>query len=182
LARATPKLEDFMSPHQTIAVAVRLFAIWLFVSVVVGFLTFYAKGGPLASGTLPFVGTAVGLTGLVVLVLWFFPQTIARRLLSASDRTPARSEPADTWLAMGCALVGLFVLSSALPATLRDLLILFISRNDNTITDTSVVKQGLLYDSLRVGIAVWLILGAAGVRKVFWWARYAGIGADSTNH
>ena len=168
-----------MTPHQTVAVAVRLFAIWLFVSVVVGFLTFYAKGGPIAYGTLPFVATAVGLTGVVVVALWFFPQTIARRLLTISDATPVRAEPADTWLAMGCALIGLFVLASALPAALRDLLILYISRD--TTDDTSVVKHGLLYDLLRVGLAAWLILGAAGVGKVFWWARNAGVGESSTS-
>src|SRR5262249_760811 len=151
---------------------------WLFVSVVVGFLMFAAKGGPLAAGTLPFVATAVGLTGLVVVVLWLFPQAIARRLLSTSEAPPLHPEPADTCLAMRCTLIALFVLASALPAALRDLLILYISRD--TTDDTSVVKQGLLYELLRVGIAAWLILGAAGVGKVFWWARSAGV--ESSNN
>ena len=168
-----------MSPHQAIAVAVRLFAVWLFISVITGFLALYSQGEPFASRSLPFAAAASGITGLVALALWLFPQSVARRLLRPSDAAAGRPASPDTWLAVGCALIGLFVLSSALPATFRDLLILDISRD--TTDDTSFVKHALLYEVLRVGVAVWLILGAVGFRRIFYWARSAGVGGPSNN-
>ena len=170
-----------MTPHQTIAVAVRLFAIWLFVSLATGLVTFARQ---FRMQDYPNKGLTMGLiaviTVVVVLALWFFPQTVARRLLSTSPAPPSGSAsvPADTWLAMGCGVVGLWVLASSLPATIRDVVIL---KSSDAITDTSEVRNWLLYDLGRVVIAVWLMFGAVGFRKIFWWARYAGIGEPSNN-
>jgi hypothetical protein len=169
-----------MSPHQTIAVAVRLFAIWLFVSLVTGLVTF---AGQFRWQAYSNKGLTMGLiavaTVVVVLALWFFPQTVARRLLSTSATASsgtAASVPADTWLAMGCAVLGLWILASCLPATIRDVMILKFS---DAITDTSEVHNWLLYDLGRVVIAVWLMFGAVGFRTIFWWARYAGLSTPS---
>lgn len=119
------------------------------------------------------------VTVAVVLALWLFPHTVARRLLSTSA-TPspgtATSIPADTWLAMGSAVVGLWVLASSLPATVRDVVIL---KSSDAITDTSEVHNWLIYDFGRVVLAVWLMFGAVGFRGIFSWARYAGIGERS---
>jgi hypothetical protein len=165
-----------MSPYQTIAVAVRLFAVWLLISMATGLITFATQ---FRWQDYPNKGLTIGLvvvaTGIVVLVLWFFPNMIARRLLTASAAKPSDASPsipADTWLAMGCAVVGLWVMASALPAIIRECVILSSS---DQITDTSEVRHGLLYDSARVAIAVWLMFGAVGFRGLFWWARNAGI-------
>src|ERR1700728_825743 len=102
-----------MTPHETIAVAVRLFAIWLLIWLIPSVLGFYAQflkhDDP--SKLLIAVVVTIVAAGLL-LVLWFFPQTIARGLLrtSISESTPGTS--ADMWLAMGCALIGLWVLGS----------------------------------------------------------------------
>jgi hypothetical protein len=171
-----------MTPHQTIAVAVRLFAIWLLVSLITGLVTFASQfrwqDYPNKGLTMALIAA---VTAVVVLALWFFPRTVARRLLSTSATASsgaAEPVPADTWLAMGCALVGLWVLASSLPAAIRDLVIL---KSSDTITDTSEVRKWLLYDLGRVAIAAWLMFGAVGFRRLFWWARYAGIGEPSNN-
>ena len=170
-----------MTPHQTIAVAVRLFAIWLLVSLMTNLVNFASQ---FRWQDYPNKGLTMALmaavTAVVVLALWFFPQTVARRLLGTSGTRPSESTAPvtpDTWLAMGCALVGLWVLASSLPATVRDLVIL----TSDTITATSEVRNWLFYDAGRVVIAIWLMFGAVGFRKIFWWARYAGIGEPSNN-
>ena len=170
-----------MTPHQTIAVAVRLFAIWLLLSLVTGLITF---GTQFNWHEYPHKTLATALiatvTLLVVLALWFFPHTVARRLLTVSATQPheaAAPITADTWLAMGCALVGLWVLASALPGLVREVVILYSS--SDTITDVSEVRHWLLADLARFVVAVWLMYGAKGFRRLFWWARYAGIGEPS---
>jgi hypothetical protein len=169
-----------MTPHQTIAVAVRLFAIWLVIYLipgVVGFYTQFAKHGDPTKLLTAVVVTIVA--GGLVLVLWCFPHTIARRLLTTASAASPSPISADTWLAMGCALIGIWVLASGLPALIRDLLILRLS--DETYTDTSQVKQWLFYDLAQIVVAIWLLLGNKGVRKAFWWARNAGVGEPSNN-
>ena len=171
-----------MTPHQTIAVGVRLFAIWLFISLVTGLVTFASQfrwqDYPNKGLTMALIGL---VTAAVVLALWFFPHTVARRLLSTSSTASSgtsASIPADTWLAMGCTVVGLWVLASSLPAAVRDVVIL---RSADAITETSEVHNWLIYDLGRVVLAVWLMFGAAGFRGIFWWARHAGIGGSSNN-
>jgi hypothetical protein len=170
-----------MTPHQTVAVAVRLFAIWFLIWLIPSVLGFYAQflkhDDP--SKLLIAVVVTIVAAGLL-LALWFFPQTIARGLLrtTSSESTPGMS--ADTWLAVGCALIGLWVLASGLPGLIRDSLILLYF-SDDTSADTTQVKQWLFYDCAQIIVAVWLILGAKGVRKAIWWARNAGVGESSNN-
>ncbi len=44
---------------------------------------------------------------LFILFLWFFPRTVARNLLDVKSPAPAEPASADTWFAVGCALIGL---------------------------------------------------------------------------
>jgi len=41
-------------------------------------------------------------------------------------------------------------------------------------SDHSQLQRGVLYDFVELGISLWLILGAKGFRKIFWWAQNAG--------
>ena len=162
-----------MSPHNATAIAVRLFAVWLAVYVAREMLAFYLEGSRQNDlYSLPIALAVSVLAGLFVVVLWFFPRTIARGLLSSTnaDATPAAS--LDTWLAMGCALIGLWLLSSALPALIRNSVFLYLSRSGNV--DTTNLRYGLFYYFVELIMAVWLILGANGFRRIFWWARNAG--------
>ena len=74
---------------------------------------------------------------------------------------------------MGCALIGLWVLTSAIPALVRDAVIIYAARG--LPEDTTPVQHWMLYYCLEILIALWLIFGARGFQRVFWWARYAGL-------
>jgi hypothetical protein len=169
-----------MTPHQTIAVAVRLFAIWLAITLVSNLITFNSQFTWQEYPNKLFA-TVLILTviALVALALWFFPLTVARGLLTAASPQPARASPSaspDTWLAIGCALLGLWVLTAALPALVRESIIL---NSSDFATDTSEVRHWLIYHLGQVVIGIWLTLGAKGFRGLFWWARNAGIGKPS---
>lgn len=166
-----------MSPHQTIAVAVRLFALWLGVYTVRSTSALFLGGGatiyskPLDSKGLAISGIIGILTLLMAIVLWFFPLTVAKKLLSPSAAA-APAETRDSWLAMGCALIGLWLLATSVPAIVRDAMYLYSSFPEGD--DFAEFKRWLAYRGVEVLIALGLIFGSSGFVKLFLWARTAG--------
>jgi hypothetical protein len=67
--------------------------------------------------------------------------------------------------------LGLWVFAVAVPNILGDLMYIRLYSTD---TDMTQVRRGLLYPFLQLLVATWLIFGAKGFRKRFWWARNAG--------
>jgi hypothetical protein len=160
-----------MSPQQVAALVIRLFSICLGIYVLrmIPSIAFAAQGSPgLAYELFLFV-----VTGVVAVSLWFFPGTIAAEILSSGKvGVPAASASLDAWFAMGCALLGLWVLTYAVPALIRDAYVL--NAASDTFDNTTTVKSWMLYNSIEVIVGIWLVLGARGIRKLFWWARDAG--------
>jgi|SRR6185437_5392257 len=161
-----------MSPHQAVAVAVRLFAVWLGLYVLRTLFDLLLTRDVDAVHVWLSIGIVLA-SAVVVLGLWLFPRKVAGALLSkpGADAEPTASP--DLWLGMGCALIGLWMLSSAFPAFVRDALIVYEASTEHD--ELGSVKYWVFYNAVEVAIAVWLILGAKGFRQVFWWARYAGI-------
>jgi hypothetical protein len=75
---------------------------------------------------------------------------------------------------MGCALIGLLMLTSSVPDVVRN--VYAINWLGSEGGDTSEVKQYLAYQIVQVAIGLWLVFGAKGFRRLFWWARTAGYG------
>jgi hypothetical protein len=166
-----------VSPYQIIAVALRLFAVWLGIDVLRTVPSFYFA----RQGDAPGFWYAMfffALTAVAVLVLWFFPRTVAARLLSAKNAQPEPPVAADTWLAMGCALIGLWLLTSAVPHLVFDV---FVLSGSDSATDTSQVKEWMSLYVAETLIALWLILGGRGFRSLFWWAQSAGYRKEPSN-
>jgi hypothetical protein len=162
-----------MSPHQTIAVAVRLFAIWLFLYFVRDTLSFfYDPQAHSRPGAVALAISVILLSGLVASALWFFPLTVARKLLAAPASESAPPANPDDWLAAGCALLGLWVLSLAVPTFIRDALMWYLYRENY---GGPPMWPLLFRYVVEIGIAIWLVCGAKGVRAIFRWARTAGV-------
>lgn len=110
-----------MSPIQCVAVTVRPFAIWLAI--------YCARWVPYLYGVVRDADdVAVGALGVVVvlvsigavLFLWFFPRTVvARSLLPAGDPATLSSGRPESWVTVGPTLLGLWVLTEAIPALVR---------------------------------------------------------------
>ena len=161
-----------MTPLQTAALGVRLFAIWLAV--------YCARWAPYLFGearasrefdlTVVIVLAAL-LSIAAVLFLWFFPRSVARAILPAGDPPQMQtSSSPDAWLAIGCALVGLWVLSEAIPALVQAIWgYAYIQRGNLPVPDEWSAR--LVYALVEAAVGVWLVLGARGMRKVLRWAR-----------
>jgi hypothetical protein len=166
-----------VSPIQIAAIAVRLFAIWL--AIYCARWTPYLYGvlrdsdDDLMAGVLAVAGVLLSIG--TVLFLWFFPRTVARSVLPAGDPSPGKPSGPDAWLTIGCTLLGLWVLTDAIPALVRNIYVLFYTNRINMSA-----PEGWGARTLQIGvelaIAVWLLLGARGLRRVISWAR--GVGAD----
>ncbi len=162
-----------MSPHQTIAVAVRLFAIWLVI--------YFARSAPsFFRESLRTDDTAASVTVIVIsvlavllaLFLWFFPRTVARGLLDVKSLTPTQPASPDTWFAVGCSLIGMWLIVPALASVIYYLSALFMAQRSPAF-DTTDMHFAWVYYLTEIAIGIWLLLGARGARRLFWWARSA---------
>ena len=161
----------FVTPHQIVALALRLCAIWLGLKAL-GYVPAFFEARSSQSPGYVFMTFMLALHVVIILLLWFFPRTIAGKLLPSHDTQPQPPATVDTWLAMGCTLIGLWTLTSTIPGLVYD--IVLSSRSD--YEGWSLLD--LLYNLVRLAIGVWLVLGGKGVGKLFRWAQYAGLKKD----
>jgi hypothetical protein len=93
-----------MSPQQTIAVLVRLFAIWLAIYFGRMLPAFYEQMVEINDPNATVIAVVVAvLVAVALLVLWFFPRTIGGALLGSAPPLVTESASPDTWFAIGCA-------------------------------------------------------------------------------
>ena len=112
-----------MSPQQIVAVLSRLLAVWLANHLPGQAYQIVFASNPSVDWSM----TVFAVIGFVVelsvsLALWFFPLVVARNLLRSEERPPPASS--DVWLAMGCAVIGLWLLGTSLPALVIDAFVL----------------------------------------------------------
>jgi hypothetical protein len=165
-----------LSPIQTTAVAVRLFAIWLGIYWARWIPSLYVQArdtDDMSASVALIIATTLGFA--FVLALWFFPRTIARGLLPGETTSPPIAFPLASWFAVGCTLLGLWVFTSAVPGLVQNgFLFFYAQRND--IALPRYWGGTVIYYLVELAVGVWLLLDAAGVQKVIWWARNARIG------
>ena len=86
------------------------------------------------------------------------------------------------WLSIGCALIGLLLLTTSVPGLLLNLYILVGAATEygggNSLRQD--VTHNVFYNSAEIAIGLWLILGARGFREAFWWAQRAGVRKSSS--
>lgn len=159
-----------MTPRQIVTVALRLIAIWLGIEVLRTVPSFFVVGT--SSQSFTYTLFTLALTAIISLTLWFFPYTIAGRVLPSEGAPPQVSVAPDMWLAMGCSLIGLWILTTTLPHLAVDIYVLnYMSVSDSN----STMQRWIIYYLGEIAVGIWLMLGAKGFRKFFWWARDAGI-------
>jgi len=165
-----------MAPYQVVTIAIRLFAIWLAIYVARVGPAFYIDTRKYNDTVVLAFGAAVAVAAVgLIIVLWFFPRTIARALLpGVSTAKPVASSPND-WLAVGCSLLGLWLLSLAVPGLVRYLIVLYLTqRQSEEISFDGGVHATAIYYALQICIGLWLIFGARGLKRLLEWARHAG--------
>ncbi len=158
-----------MTPRQIVALALRLFAVWLGFQAL-GYVVWFLWGRGSQPADYAYVIFMSAFNAVIIPALWFFPRTIARKLLPSDEAPPHSSATADTWLAVGCTLIGLWALTDTVPKLVYDLFLLNADSGPN-----DVQRWVLLTHAVKLGIVVWLVLGGKGVGKIFRWAQTAGL-------
>lgn len=159
-----------MSREDVIAIAVRLFAIFLLITVVRSFpsaIALIGQEGPKPS--LVLVGLVSVCSLALCAFLWFFPLTVARKLLPTM-REP-RSETAmsgSVALSVGLTLLGVWVLAYALPDAIYWTTLLLLSRQvDGEYFDWGNEQIAHMVTTLaELVFAVWLIFGSSGIKRL----------------
>jgi hypothetical protein len=159
-----------VSPYQFAAVGIRLFAIWL--AIYVGRIapSFYAEVEQYDS-RVAVAGAAIVAVGTVatIVILWFFPRSIAKTLVPDSRSVANDPGSPDIWFAIGCGLIGIWLIANAIPGFVRTAYEWFYAQRTHMEIDNQGVA--VIYYVAYFVVGLWLLLGAAGARKLFWWAR-----------
>jgi|SRR5882724_5281951 len=164
-----------MTPHQALALAVRLFAIWYALVIARELLAFllswHTRNDP------QMIALAVGgtvISAFILLGLWFFPRSIARGLLPIASEVPAQPSSQEMWFTLGTMLIGVWVVASAVPPILRNLTVMYLFQSE--LARMSDLRGSLVYYVIELLVGLSLIFGAARIRRFIWWVRHAGPG------
>ena len=166
-----------MSREDIVAIASRLFALFL---VVLGFRSLAAlvkfAGSPDSTTALIAFVVVVALVPLVIAaLLWFFPLTVARKLLPVM-RTPAPSlSIGGDVMPVALTVMGLWVLATSLSDFVYWLtLLLYASHSTIPVEFPPEQKARIASTVIELGIGIWLVFGAKGLGSLLLRLRYAG--------
>lgn len=171
-----------MSREDIIAVAVRLFALFLVVTAIrhAAGLTSLGRYEELTTVMVSVTATIVALTFAFAAVIWYFPLTIARKLLpSLRDAGTPLSAAGHKLQESALIVLGLWVLASALPDTSYWLtLVVFTSGvGSEGYTWPPDNKASMVATAVEIAIGFVLILGARGLSNLLYRLRYGNAAA-----
>jgi hypothetical protein len=164
-----------MTPHQALALGVRLFAVWyalVLVRELVVFLTSWRPRDDFSALVLVIVGIALSVGFLVL--LWRFPKSIARGLLPEATEAPTQSSSYELWFTLGTALIGLWFVASSITPILRNLSVMYVFPELVNSENLRSLREGIFYYSAELVLGLCLIFGASGIRKLVWRVRNVG--------
>jgi hypothetical protein len=165
-----------VTPHQTLALGVRLFAVWYALTIVQELVGFFAMPHPLDDlNALVVVIVGSVVVCVVLLFLWFFPTTIARGLLPHASDAPMQASSYGQWFALGTALLGLWFAASSIGPILRNLSVMYFFRP--ALSDAEILlslRAGLFTYVVELVLGLCLLFGATGISKLVWRIRDAG--------
>ena len=155
-----------MTPHQILIVGLRLFSILLFISAMGLLLTQSVQGhDELWIG----IGVAIAQLG-VCAAIWFFPSSIANKLLPSPKGEVADAPPAtpETWLAIGTIGIGLWLLTSAASNAIYWSIYLSLASMDFATEFDSNAKATMATMIFELVLGAWLVIGGKRIAKFLW--------------
>jgi hypothetical protein len=166
-----------MTPHQIVVVCLRLLAVAWLLTLIGSLYPQFAFSDPgFEEMRVPLL-IYFFLQLIPCVVLWFFPATLATKLLPSPKNEVVSAVPTgmSDWATLGFLLIGVWGLSSAVPNALY--WIVFIRANENIefagLSRESVA--GIVATGARLAISLWLVLGAKGIGAILWKIRTGGI-------
>ncbi|MGH8085442.1 MAG: hypothetical protein ACREPV_09220 [Lysobacter sp.] len=172
-----------MSREDFVAIAVRLFSIYLLLSTiryVPGAVQLFSQDQGIVWASL--YGFILILGFFVCVLLWFFPLSVARKLLPVMHEPRSeQSLDASTAMSVGITLIGIWVMAFGLVDAIY-WIVLFVRAQqvDTTAYFEWLPDQiaGMVATAAEVLLAAWLIFGSRGVKRLIYRYRYgASLGA-----
>jgi len=174
-----------MTNAQVVALGVRLFSIWLAL-----YLIRYAPAlwsanieqfpESRAAGTVIIVVSIVLIA--VTIALWLFPLAVARKLIPKATLDQPTPLPVDQLQSAGFCLLGLWVLTEAVPRFVYMAFIVYHSTRPNAMVALDPHNYAAIARTLvELGIGLWLLFGARGLLGLIRWARTVGTGEPSNS-
>jgi hypothetical protein len=168
-----------MTSAQIVGLGVRLFAIWLVVSIlrhVPGMWQFNLSDAAASNSSTNVVILVVAFLILALATgLWFFPLTVANKLIPRSSRTDHIHVPIEQAESLGFSLLGLWVLASSVPDLFYWLFMAYHASRPTSILELRASEYSYMgATAVEFILGIWLLLGAKGLRDLLRWARTAG--------
>ncbi len=154
-----------MSREDIVAVAVRLFAVYLVLLAVRFAAQALVSEGvePLQRAVWLFAGAVAPLAAAAL--LWNFPLTVARKLLPVM-RTPGTplSSAGASIVEIGCTLLGLWLFAAVVPDAVHWAVYLFLMFRQDAIYELTAEHWGPIAAIVaEFAVAFWMMLGYAGI-------------------
>lgn len=168
-----------MRNEQIVGLAIRLFAIFLFILALrqaTGLIWYFVDSVTVRAG-LGFALVSTLAPAAVALFLWLLPLTIATKLIPRLKTDEPRSALTATDIAsVAFPILGLWVLTFAIPDTFYWITFTFILKNSDygspELTPENIGNIVATVVELLIGF--WLLLGSKGLLGLFQRLRYAG--------
>jgi hypothetical protein len=173
-----------MNIAQVVALGIRLFCIWLAMYLLArvpdALLLRYARDGwnSVAVGNLVIFIILIGAT----IALWWFPLAVARKLLPKATLDQPTSLPIDQVQSAGFCLLGLWLLTEAIPPAFYVAVLIYYATRPNAMIVLEPHNYAAIVRMLvEFGLGFWLLFGARGLLGIVQWARSAGAGEPSNS-
>jgi len=167
-----------VSREDIVAVASRLFALFLLITAIRLGTTMVAASGTFSSGwTLALFLLAIFLPiAAIAALLWFFPLPVARKLLPAMrEPQPSVGVGSQTALDLGLTVIGFWVLSTAFTDAIYWLALLVQTHNAPIPVELDPTQKASLAATIgELAIGMWCVFGSRGLTNLVTRVRYAG--------
>lgn len=169
-----------MSREDIVAIAVRLFAVFLAIYTLRTSFVFVQFSSQVEFDAKAIVAAVAVVAACVgaALLLWFFPLSVARKLLPVMKEPRSESTVGgDTLFSLALVLMGLWILANAVIDGIYWLSTLLAMRSADMPFSTLPPsdKAAMVATAVEAIIAMFLILGSTGIRNVVYRFRNAHV-------
>ena len=167
--RGSAHVGDPYDPQQVVGMGVRLFAIWLALiglDKLGGYFTTLARPG--WKEPAEYLLVVPLLYWLVAALLWFFPMSVAHRLVPKTRFENVLSFAPLELARVGTALLGLWLLATSMPwlATVLVRVVAFPAPGGSFFSELSPDERlYLLQETLRIIVGIALVFGSASIAQ-----------------
>jgi hypothetical protein len=167
-----------MTPHQIVVVGLRLLAVaWVLFLLGQAPMYFAQAAAYARTINMTYIGVFWAAQLLMCTVVWFFPASIARKLLPSPKNDVVYESPAapGDWLTLGLIVIGLWVLFGGVTDAIYWLLFLAYNPLDQVSGLNADAKAAMITTVLELVFGTWLVFGAKGLGALLWKIRTGGV-------